>query len=65
VLFFTSQVNIFSLFQDISYIYVGGIDVVMFTVHTIRNGLQNNTMIIICPKIELQAEFCELMRYKV
>ena len=35
-----------------SYIHVGSIDVVMFIVHAVRNGLQNNTMIIICPKRE-------------
>ena len=33
-----------------SYIYVGGVDVIMFTLHTIRKGFQNNTMAIICPK---------------
>ena len=30
-----------------SYIYVGGVDVFVFTIHPSRDGLQNNTMIII------------------
>ena len=46
------MVLIFTILFNKPYIYVGGIDVVMFTVHNIRNGLQNNTMIIICPKRE-------------
>ena len=44
----------FAIHFEGSYIYVGGVDVVMFTVNTIRNGFQNNTMTIICPNKELK-----------
>jgi len=43
-----------------SYIYVGGIDIFMFTIYSSRNGLQNNTMVIIsCDVLEsIQKSVC-------